>query len=84
MHVFSAWIMRKTGKRLKKIANGRELENNQSIEEYVDADSGMAQTNGMHRETTPIDTSIVPPGRVISTSMMRQGQRTVLGRANGI
>ena len=45
----------------------------QTSEGYAAGNTTMAQVNGLYRETTPIDTSIVPPGRVISTSMMRQG-----------
>lgn len=44
-------------------------------EEDAEAPVTMAQVNGIQREqreSTPIDTSVVPPGRVISTSMMRQ------------
>ncbi|KAK6367500.1 mother-specific HO expression [Lithohypha guttulata] len=71
----STWVQRKTGKRRKKRANGAIAADPESInveQEHVEAPSRMAQTNGVHRELTPTTTSIVPPGRVISTSMMRQ------------
>lgn len=84
MYALSAWILRKTGKRRRRLTDDPPTESYQSIEEHASADSGMAQTNGIHRETTPVDTSIVPPGRVISTSMMRQGQNTEANRKNGI
>ncbi|KAK5940630.1 mother-specific HO expression [Knufia obscura] len=70
---FTAWILRrKTGKRKRHSTNVAFTEASDKEEEYVDPSANMAQANGIHREKTPIDTSIVPPGRVISTSMMRQ------------
>ena len=83
MHAFSAWVLRRTGKRRKKVANTQVAEKYQSTTEHVTADSGMAQTNGIHREITPVDTNIVPPGRVISTSMIRQGQNMEIDLEDG-
>lgn len=75
---FSTWVQRKTGKRRKKRANdaiAADLESIDIEQEHAEVPSRMAQTNGIHRELTPTTTSIVPPGRVISTSMMRQGSQ---------
>lgn len=76
MASFSAWLMRKTGKRRKKRANLEctEQPHRDTKKDHVEVSTVMAQANGIHREVTPVDTNIVPPGRVISTSMMRQGE----------
>ena len=72
-------ILRRTGKRTKILTDDTctETGNTLANEGYVDTPTIMAQTNGiavgMQREQTPVDTSMVSPGRVISTSMMRQG-----------
>lgn len=50
----------------------------ESAKEYAKAPTNpltMSQTNGIHREQTPVDTGIVPSGRVVSNSMMRQGAK---------
>lgn len=75
MASFSAWLMRKTGKRRKKRANSGNTEHytSDTKKDHVEVSTVMAQANGIYREATPVDTNIVPPGRVISTSMMRQG-----------
>lgn len=77
---FAHRILRRTGKRIRLTADA-STETGQTLasEEYADTPTKMAQTNGIGvgivREQTPVDTSVVPPGRVISTSMMRHGTK---------
>ena len=74
---FATWIQRRTGKRRKKRTDSliAEPDTINTVEEHVETSLDMAQPNGVHRQSTPIDTSVVPPGRVISSSMMRQSRR---------
>ncbi len=85
---FTAWILRrKTGKRKRHSTNVILAGPSDKEVEHVDLSANMAQTNGIHREKTPVDTSVVPPGRVISTSMMKQGVHSSqerVGRTNGM
>ena len=80
MSALTTWLIRRrmTAHR-ERCANCCAAEPNERSEEYVRTPRKMAQINGNprdQRESTPVDMSVVPPGRVISTSMMRQGIST--------
>lgn len=74
MAIFTLWLQRRPGKKKVHEADNTSAEtaDTETAQEHAQP-AAMAQTNGIQRESTPVDTSVVPPGRVISTSMMRQG-----------
>lgn len=78
MMSFARRIFRRNGKKAERLTIGPFADTDTdrpTEEEHVETPTKMAQTNGIsiQREQTPVDTNVVPPGRVISTSMMRQG-----------
>lgn len=71
-------LWRGTGKRVRELTSLRRTETVETVKEHADvpaSHSTMSQANGIHREQTPIDTTIVPQGRVVSNSIMRQGAK---------
>lgn len=79
---FMARTTRKTAKGGEKLTNTVNAASSDN-EEHADTSKDMAQANGINRESTPVDTTVVPPGRVISTSMMRQGKEVYCKRVQG-
>lgn len=76
-------LWRETGKRVRLLTRPGRTDTPEVEEEhehYPASPSIMSQTNGIHREQTPVDTAVVPQGRVISNSMMRQGTEQDLKR----
>lgn len=73
---FTQKLWRETGKRVRQLTQSGRTETVEAEAEHANTPVvplTMSQVNGIHREQTPVDTAVVPPGRVISSSMMRQG-----------